>query len=255
VKRGILATTEALLTVLAAGLLSLVLMTVGAGIFWVTFLGRPLGELLRLRAVVLEGGASPAGGDASMSLGVLAVGISIQAIVFAGVGLGMARFRVKPPDGPSTWTSAAALGLGIAGGIAAILGTIVISFVMALLGLEIREQPWIVALVQSDPRAMWILMPWTVVVGPLAEELFFRFYLFRFLSQQVGAGFGYAVSALTFGIIHFHPPAFPLYVFYGLLLAYVYRRTSRLLAPVAAHMFINLVGTATLVLTGGETGI
>jgi membrane protease YdiL (CAAX protease family) len=134
----------------------------------------------------------------------------------------------------------------------AIVGTIFLSGVMALLGLEVREQAWVLALVQADPRVLWLFAPWTVVLGPVAEEVFFRYYLFRFLGQQVGPGFGYAVSSVTFALIHFHPPALPLYLFYGVLLAWVYRRTGRLLAPILTHMVINLVSTVTLVLTGGE---
>jgi hypothetical protein len=144
------------------------------------------------------------------------------------------------------------VGLGIAGGLLAIVGTMVISGVMILLGIEVREQAWVLALVQADPGVLWLLVPWTVVLGPVAEEVFFRFYLFRFLAGHVGLAFGYVASATTFALIHFHLPALPLYLFYGLLLAWIYRRTGRLLAPIVAHMFINLVSTLTLVLTGGE---
>jgi len=252
VKQRVLATLEALLTLLAAGLLSMLLMAVVVSVYWTTVEKRPLSEIPWLQSMTpAEPGEAPPELDVRASTAVLVIAFSTQALIFACVGFGMGRWRIRAA-GPPIATSGRAVGLGIVGGLVAIVGTMAISGVMALLGLEVREQSWVLALVQADPRVLWFLMPWTVILGPVAEELFFRFYLFRFLSQHVGPGFGYAASATTFALIHFHPPALPLYLFYGLLLAWVYRRTGRLLAPIVTHMFINTVSTITLVLTGGE---
>jgi len=252
VKQRVLATIEALLTLLAAGLLSMVLMAGVVLVYWTAVEQRPLAEIPWLQSMVpAEPGEPPLELDVRGSIAVLVIGLTTQALVFVGAGFGMGRWRIRAA-GPPTATPGRAVGLGIACGLVAIVGTMVISGVMTLLGIEVREQTWVLALVQADPGILWLLMPWTVVLGPIAEEVFFRFYLFRFLSQYVGPGFGYVVSATTFALIHFHLPALPLYLFYGLLLAWVYRRTGRLLAPIVTHMFINLISTITLVLAGGE---
>jgi len=247
VKQRVLATIEALLTLLAAGLLSMLLMAVVVSVYWTTVEERSLGEIPWLQSM------TPGEPELDLhgSTVVLVIALTTQALVFAGVGFGMGRWRIRAA-GPPGATPGRAVGVGVAGGLAAIVGTMAISGVMTLLGIEVREQPWVLALVEADPGVLWLLMPWTVVLGPIAEEVFFRFYLFRFLSQYVGSGFGYVASATTFALIHFHLPALPLYLFYGLLLAWVYRRTGRLVAPIVTHMFINLISTILLVLTGGE---
>jgi membrane protease YdiL (CAAX protease family) len=252
VKQRVLAVIEALLTLLAAGLLSMVLMAVVVMAYWTIVEQRPLAEIPWLQSMVpAEPGEPLPEIDLPGATAVIIIGLTTQALIFAGVGFGMGRWRIRAA-GPPAATPGRAVGLGIACGLVAIVGTMVISTVMTLLGIEVREQSWVLALVQADPGILWLLMPWTVVVGPIAEEVFFRFYLFRFLSQYVGPGFGYVASATTFALIHFHLPALPLYLFYGLLLAWVYRRTGRLLAPIVTHMFINLISTILLVLTGGE---
>jgi len=252
VKQRVLSTIEALLTLLAAGLLSMLLMAVAVMAYWTTVEQRPLAEIPWLQSMTpAEDGEARPELDVRGSTVVLVIGFTTQALVFIGAGYGMGRWRTRR-DGPPAVSPGRAVSLALACGFVAIVGTMVLSGIMTVLGLEVREQPWVLALVQAEPRVLWLLVPWTVVLGPIAEELFFRFYLFRFLVEQVGPGFGYVVSSVTFALIHFHLPALPLYLFYGLLLAWVYRRTGRLLAPVVTHMFINLVSTVTLVLTGGE---
>ena len=67
------------------------------------------------------------------------------------------------------------------------------------LGLPVREQ--------ADPREQLLadpvtsccrLAPWIVIAAPLAEEVFFRGYLFRFVGQGAGRPAGYLASSLLF---------------------------------------------------------
>jgi membrane protease YdiL (CAAX protease family) len=252
VTQRVLATIEAFLTLLAAGLASMLLMFVVVSVYWTTIENRPINEIPWLQSMTpVEPGEQRPELDVGAITAVLVIAFSAQALIFTGAGLGMGRWRIRS-QGPPATTRARAVGLAIGCGFIAILGTMILSAVMMLLGIEVREQAWVLALVQADPGVLWLLAPWTVILGPIAEEVFFRFYLFRFLVQHVGVGFGYALSATTFALIHFHLPALPLYLFYGLLLAWVYRRTGRLLAPIVTHVFINLISTIALVLTGGE---
>jgi membrane protease YdiL (CAAX protease family) len=250
VTQRVLATVEALLTLLAAGLASMLLMFVVVWGYWTTVENRPINEIPWLQTMTpVEPGEARSELDVGATTAVLIIAFSAQALIFIGAGLLMGRWRIRS-DGPPATTPGRAAVLAIGCCAVAIVGTIVISAVMTLIGIEVREQGWILALVQADPGVLWLLAPWTVILGPVAEEVFFRFYLFRFLVQHVGPGFGYGLSATTFALIHFHPPALPLYLFYGLLLAWIYRRTGRLLAPIVTHVLINLISTATLVLTG-----
>lgn len=250
-KSRVLAALEGLLALVAAFAASMALMGFGLAV-WAAVTQRSLHDLPVF--ALLAGGANDPAAilDSSGWVAVLIIAFSTQSLVLAAVGVGLGRRRVARAAPPQRWGLGRTLALAVGGGVAAVLGTIVISAALAWLGLEVEEQPWVVALVRSDPGALWVLVPWIVVIGPAAEEVFFRFYLFRFFFTRVGPGFGYFASALTFAVVHFHPPALPLYVFYGLLLAWVYRRTSRLAAPILTHALINLVSVIALALGGAE---
>ena len=120
------------------------------------------------------------------------------------------------------------------------------------LGVDVREQTWVVSLARENPGGLRLLTPWIVLIAPITEEIFFRGYSFPFLFRRAGAVTGYLVSTVLFALMHLHPPMLPVYLFYGLLFAYLYSRTSRLLTPVVAHCTINLVAFLLLLLTGGN---
>ena len=232
-----LAFLETFLVLVAAGLLSALLVAAAGITYWVVIENQPLAEL-----------GWP--GPSSFTAGMLAAVLSIQAVIFGAAAFLMTRWRIRPGNPSSRSSPARSVALGLLAGGAAVLVTIVVSTLMSLAGYEVSEQPWVMALVESSPKSFLFLTPWIVIVAPVAEELFFRGYVFRFLSQQAGAGLGYAASSLMFAVIHFHLPLLGFYLLYGLILAYVYQRTSRLLAPIVAHVTINLVGVSSLLLSG-----
>ena len=90
-------------------------------------------------------------------------------------------------------------------------------------------------------RYAWLL---AVVIAPLAEETFFRAFLFTALLQPLGFGWAAAASSLIFALGHFHlgvvVPIFAL----GLLLAWLYHTTRSLWTVVAAHQMFNALSLA-----------
>lgn len=81
----------------------------------------------------------------------------------------------------------------------------------------------------------------TGILTPVAEELTYRGMLFRRMRENVGAPAAILFSSLVFGILHGNLVQF-LYAFVlGMLLAWVYEQTERLVVPVLLHMVINLV--------------
>jgi membrane protease YdiL (CAAX protease family) len=89
----------------------------------------------------------------------------------------------------------------------------------------------------------------TIVTAPVAEELFFRGFLFRSLRDRHGFAFSAIVSALGFGAVHYRSGPWQdtillvvLIVFVGFGLAYVYERRGNLLANMAAHATFNAIG-------------
>jgi membrane protease YdiL (CAAX protease family) len=91
----------------------------------------------------------------------------------------------------------------------------------------------------------------TLVTAPIAEELFFRGFLFRSLRDRHGFAFSAIASALAFGAVHYRPSPWQntillivVICFVGFGLAYVYERRRNLLANMAAHATFNAIGFA-----------
>ena len=91
---------------------------------------------------------------------------------------------------------------------------------------------------QSD---IWATVVVTVIVAPVAEELFFRKLLIDRL-RGYGQRAALVISAVAFGLFHGNFSQ----VFYALLLGlafgYIYLKTSRIGYTIALHMLINIVG-------------
>ena len=85
-----------------------------------------------------------------------------------------------------------------------------------------------------------------VVLAPLAEETFFRGFLYRGLRRRFSAWPAALISSFFFGIVHFAGLRFlliiPALIVVGVVLAFVYEKRQSLLASVAAHATFNLIG-------------
>lgn len=89
----------------------------------------------------------------------------------------------------------------------------------------------------------------SVVVAPLAEELFFRGYVLGVLRARDPAN-ALFVSAFLFAFVHFYVIHFVPVFLIGLLLGALYERRGSLVAPIVAHGFSNLIVTASMVASG-----
>ena len=78
-----------------------------------------------------------------------------------------------------------------------------------------------------------------VLWGPVAEEIFFRGFIFPGLAGRTGVGLAAVLSSLLFAISHIDPrlivPFFPI----GILLAWLYHKTGSLWSCIAAHAIWN----------------
>ncbi|MCC2671167.1 MAG: hypothetical protein K0Q72_3638 [Armatimonadetes bacterium] len=79
------------------------------------------------------------------------------------------------------------------------------------------------------------------IIGPIAEEVFFRGFAHQALKRRLGLIPAVILSSLFFALIHGNPIAlFPIFVI-GVALAVIYERTGSLAAPIALHCTNNLV--------------
>lgn len=169
----------------------------------------------------------------------LAALLSIQALALLLAALLMTRWRVRPalrlPVGPGR-----AVLEGCAAGLGALFASAAIGGLLEAVGLPVEEQPWIKRLFED--REAWLpIAPWLVLIGPVAEELFFRGYMYRFVRQELGVASSIVLTSVLFAAIHTNLSGVPVYMAIGALLAYVYQRTGTLLAPIVAHVLLNAV--------------
>ncbi len=87
----------------------------------------------------------------------------------------------------------------------------------------------------------FITIVFTVILAPIAEELFFRKLLYKKIAI-FGDGIFILFSAFIFGM--FHANLFQsLYAFaLGIILGYVYIYTGKIAYPIIAHIFMNFLG-------------
>jgi membrane protease YdiL (CAAX protease family) len=84
----------------------------------------------------------------------------------------------------------------------------------------------------------------TCLVAPLAEELFFRGFMFSVLAARLGVWWGAAITGVIFGLIHL--PGAPalgvaVLVVFGAALCFVYYKSGSLIPCMALHAFNNAV--------------
>lgn len=84
----------------------------------------------------------------------------------------------------------------------------------------------------------WLLVL-VAVVGPIAEEVFFRGLVYRWLRVRWGVLRALFFSALLFALLHTDAVAFVPIFALGLLFGWVYEQTGTLVAPVAIHILHN----------------
>ncbi|HTE19404.1 MAG TPA: type II CAAX endopeptidase family protein [Armatimonadota bacterium] len=94
---------------------------------------------------------------------------------------------------------------------------------------------------RGQPVALVLLVLIVGLVGPVAEEVFFRGFAYRAFKERFGVRGGVVLSALLFALIHGNPIALvPIFVA-GALLAWLYERTGSLAAPILLHCGNNLL--------------
>ncbi len=136
------------------------------------------------------------------------------------------------------------LGLGLALMLLAYAFNMFHNLVLLLLGLDIlpdyaglfeRMSPWLVVLA-------------TVVVAPLAEEVFFRGFVFAGLRERLGWWRAALISAAIFSLVHLSPATIlPIFVL-GCFLAFLYDYSKSLWPAILVHATVNGLSLAAVYL-------
>jgi hypothetical protein len=136
---------------------------------------------------------------------------------------------------------------------AALVGSFAVGFIMDGLGFPVEEQSGILEITRAARRGeatleAAVLIVSAAVLAPLAEEGLFRGMLFRRIRRAGGRPLAFALSAVAFAVIHTNPAGFVVYLWLGLVFAYILERTGRLWTAVAVHGLNNAVALVALLL-------
>lgn len=139
-----------------------------------------------------------------------------------------------------------ALGLALVAGVLMTVGALALNKGSAWALEQVRLEP----IEQPTVKLLQVSLGWgqrlafgvgAIVLAPLVEEILFRGVLFRALCQLTRPWVACWGSALAFAAIHLNLLTFVPLLFIGLVLAWVYASTGRLLAAVVTHAFFNAV--------------
>ncbi len=132
-------------------------------------------------------------------------------------------------------------GWGIPAWLGATLASAGVVWLLETVGFDAEPQAAEQAIALVDP---WLVVVAVVILAPIAEEIFFRGVVFNAWLREGGPRWALFGSSGLFALIHLSVVALVPIFLLGLALAWVYRRTGNLLAPIAMHATVNGISVA-----------
>lgn len=136
------------------------------------------------------------------------------------------------------------IGVAIAGYLA-IIPVLAIIMVVVLIGLKVfnYEPPETKALEilyeAKGPRILFILTALVTLIGPVAEELFFRGFAYPIFRKRIGVRNAILLVSGVFAVMHMNIVSFFPILVLGILLAYLYEKTGSIIPSITVHVIHN----------------
>lgn len=154
---------------------------------------------------------------------------------------GLPSFGGRDPGGALR----SGFGWGLLAWVGSQLVIVAVAWLLERMGMPVQPQTAQRAIAQLDPVLVVLAV---VIVGPLAEEVFFRGVVFNAWLREAGRRWAFIGSSALFAVIHLSlVTLLPIFLL-GLALAWVYHRTGSLLAPMAMHVTVNGISVAVALL-------
>ncbi len=202
-----------------------------------------LGNLLSLPYLLVTRSASP-----KDALGLAYLIAASDAPILFVVWLRLARPGCLdwPALGLATKGVGQRLSQGLAGGFALFTASAVVGSFISRFGVQQNQFERFDGVVGAPIGFFFVTLFAGCVLAPLAEELFFRGYVFHTLMKERGPVWAYLFSAGLFAVLHVNAAAtLPIFVL-GLILAFIFQRTGSLLPGIIAHGLNNALAFAIL---------
>lgn len=131
----------------------------------------------------------------------------------------------------------AAVGWGLLGFLLLLVGQSLAAMIEIAIGIKPGSENTMGLVRIAEAVPLTILA--VVLFGPVLEELVFRRVIFGSLNQTTNFWIATFISALVFGLVHMEFTHLLLYFTTGLILAFLYQRTKRIITPIIAHILLN----------------
>lgn len=104
----------------------------------------------------------------------------------------------------------------------------------------IQLDAWIfVGIANQQGWVFLFIVCWTVLFGPIIEEIFFRGLVLTTLLKRTSTSVALVIQAILFAAMHVDLARFPYLIIFGLILGLLAKWTSSLLPSVLLHVIIN----------------
>jgi membrane protease YdiL (CAAX protease family) len=117
----------------------------------------------------------------------------------------------------------------------------------AIMDSEPIVHPVLEQVMAAETAEIAALVAVACIAAPLAEELFFRGFLYPSIRDRFGVAAGAVVSSLLFASVHPGLPNQMATFVLGLVFCLVYERAGTLVAPVVAHAVFNMTQLAIVI--------
>ena len=131
----------------------------------------------------------------------------------------------------------ATVGWGVIGFFLVFLGQTIGAYIELALGIDMGSEN--TEAIMDVTKVAPIMIIATVFLGPILEELVFRRVIFGSIIQNYNFWIASIISAIVFAAIHMDFTHILLYTICGMIFAFLYHKTKRLLTPIIAHVLLN----------------
>lgn len=114
-------------------------------------------------------------------------------------------------------------------------------YVVKLLGYEPPVQPIVEVFMKEKETAVLLMSTlFAAIFGPIAEEIFFRGFMYPAVKKKLGIFGAVMVTSTIFAFLHAHLVGFLPIMALGVLLAYLYEKTGSLVSSMVVHVIHNV---------------
>ena len=131
------------------------------------------------------------------------------------------------------------------GGYLTIIPVLAIIMIIVFIGLKVSsyEPPetkaFEILYKAKGPKILFVLTALVTIIGPIAEELFFRGFAYPVFRKRIGVRNAILLISAVFAMLHMNIVSFFPILALGILLAYLYEKTGSIIPSITVHIIHN----------------